>query len=578
MLKSFIFFLFTLFILFINISFSSARKNEDLVLLEYVINQNKEITDSIQLQNNFKGLQSKSTPFISENLNIIYKVYLAKIYANNLDKLNSKSDLLFKKAKTSAEKIDLVNLQIWVNTQYGYYYYSFSDYQKAFPFFMEVSKLLEQTDNEYIFQKSDIYKKNAFFFMNVREFDKSKKYLLLALQYTDKKDKEYGTILNAIGHIYLEKNNLKKANEYFYLTQKYALQNNDKIRYAKALGDIAAINIHNKQYELAISNLKKDIEISKEENNLKNLMYADIKLGELYLSLNQIDKAEKLLNEAEKIASRKTHLNSFEYDIQSILLQIAIKKNNSSEELKIRRRLSGLEIDLKKADGENVINEINWSIQKDNFNYKYKAEKEIREKTTLLKNTFILIAGLLFILILFVVISFKRKIKIQNSIYENKVLKLQNQKLKSENRLNEAKKTLDSYKTYLSDKNKQIEVLNKEINNISYSSFSKMEEQHGKLTHLLNSHLMTDENWNNFKNIFEYEQKEFVKYLNQNFLKLTESNLRIIYLLKLGLNNIEIAHLLGITPDSVKKAKQRLKKKYDNYDLIFQDNSNNNDK
>ena len=72
---------------------------------------------------------------------------------------------------------------------------------------------------------------------------------------------------------------------------------------------------------------------------------------------------------------------------------------------------------------------------------------------------------------------------------------------------------------------------------------------------------MTDENWNNFKKVFASEKADFVSYLENNFSDLTESNLRF--------NDIEIAHLLGITPDSVKKAKQRLQKKYDNYELIF---------
>ncbi|MGU9937389.1 tetratricopeptide repeat protein [Empedobacter brevis] len=570
--KSFIFFPFTLCAIFIMTSFSPTRKNEDLILLEYVINQNREITDSVQLQHSFKTLQHQSTHFIAKNLEIIYQVYLANIYAKNFDKLNPKSDLLYRNAEKAAKNLGLIDMQIWVNTQYGYYYYSFSQYQNAYPYFMEASKLLEQTNETQIFQKSDVYKKNAFFFMNVKELDKSEKYLQSALKYTNKKNKEYGTILNAIGHISLEKKNFSKANDYFNLTKKYALQNNDRIRYAKALGDIAAIHIHNKQYELAIDLLKKDIQISKEENNLRNLMYANIKLGELYLTLNRIDAAEEILKEAKNYASQKSYLSSFEYDIYLILLDIAIKKNNTTAELDARRKLSELENRLKKTDGENVINEINWNIQKDNFNYKYEAEKAKSEKATLLKNTLILVACLLLIIILFVFISFKRKIKIQNSVYDNKVLKLQNEKLKSENRLSKAKQTLDSYKTYLTEKNKQIEILNKEINNTS--GLSKIEEQHGKLTTLLDSHLMTDENWNNFKNVFNYEQKEFVKHLNQHFPSLTESNLRIIYLLKLELNNVEIAQLLGITTDAVKKAKQRLRKKYENYDYIFHHHSN----
>ncbi|WP_293300685.1 hypothetical protein [Pedobacter sp. UBA4863] len=43
---------------------------------------------------------------------------------------------------------------------------------------------------------------------------------------------------------------------------------------------------------------------------------------------------------------------------------------------------------------------------------------------------------------------------------------------------------------------------------------------------------------------------------------LTESNLRIVLLQKIGLNNAETANLLGITTEAVKKAKQRMRKKY----------------
>ena len=59
--------------------------------------------------------------------------------------------------------------------------------------------------------------------------------------------------------------------------------------------------------------------------------------------------------------------------------------------------------------------------------------------------------------------------------------------------------------------------------------------------------------------------------MNANFPNLTDSNLRIIFLQKLGLNNVETAQILGITTDAVKKAKQRLKKKYDNFDSVFSD-------
>ena len=301
-------------------------------------------------------------------------------------------------------------------------------------------------------------------------------------------------------------------------------------------------------------------------------MYANIQLGKLYLQLNHLKEAKNILIEAKEYAAQKKYLNSYEFDIYTILLEIAIRENNEADELFARRRLSILENEIQKLDGKDVINEINWKIQKENFNYKFETEKVKQEKAILLKNALLLITLLLIIIILFVIISYRRKIKIQNSTYDNKILSIQNEKLKSENKLNKTAQTLESYKTYLSEKNKQIVTLKNEINSISNSSTINKEKQYNELVNLLDSHLMTDESWGNFKNIFAHEQNDFVKYLSQNFPSLTESNLRTIYLLKLGLNNLEISQILGISADSVKKAKQRLKKKYENFELIFKDN------
>ena len=145
-------------------------------------------------------------------------------------------------------------------------------------------------------------------------------------------------------------------------------------------------------------------------------------------------------------------------------------------------------------------------------------------------------------------------------------------KLNSENKLIEAFLTLDTYKIYLSEKNIQIKALHKEINKIERSNEPQLESKKKQLNDLLISHLMTETNWNNFKNIFIYEQKEFYQKITDNLPNVTDSNLRIIFLNRLGLNNVEISRLVGTSPESVKKAKQRLKKKYPKTELFIEFN------
>lgn len=81
--------------------------------------------------------------------------------------------------------------------------------------------------------------------------------------------------------------------------------------------------------------------------------------------------------------------------------------------------------------------------------------------------------------------------------------------------------------------------------------------------------MITDENWLQFKEVFITDREEFYDYVTTTLPGLTESNLRIILLYNLGLNNQQVAHLLGVTIEAVKKSKQRMRKKYgEPYDQI----------
>ena len=57
------------------------------------------------------------------------------------------------------------------------------------------------------------------------------------------------------------------------------------------------------------------------------------------------------------------------------------------------------------------------------------------------------------------------------------------------------------------------------------------------------------------------EHAEFRRSISPRFVGLTEYDLRLCVLLQANLSTKEIAILLNITPDSVKKAKHRLRKK-----------------
>ena len=67
--------------------------------------------------------------------------------------------------------------------------------------------------------------------------------------------------------------------------------------------------------------------------------------------------------------------------------------------------------------------------------------------------------------------------------------------------------------------------------------------------------------WNEFKKLFNKVHTGFFLKLRRNFPHLTDTDMRLLSLIKLNLNNKEMANMLGITVEGIKKAKQRLRKK-----------------
>ncbi|MBS7332336.1 MAG: tetratricopeptide repeat protein, partial [Weeksellaceae bacterium] len=528
------------------------------------------ITDSVQLRENFTLLKNNFHFKNVEKVDIIYKVLLANLNSRLNDNINPTSNLLFEDALKSSKKLNENDIIAWVNTQYGFYYYTYSEYTKAFPYFIESSRILDATEDQNIFLANDILKRNGFYFGAVNDKQKEIDYLNRALNNTSNTSKEYANILNAIGHHYLNTGNLEKAKDYFLKTMIYSKKNIDEIRYAKSLGDLANIYKIQKKYPEAIKFLKEDIKISKRNNDERNTMYAEILLGKVYMDQENYSDAYEILYQAHVYASKKDYLKSYELEINELLLLIAIKNNNTNKELELRRELSNLKDELSNYNGIDVISTINWQVQKENINYKLEAEIAKSEKESLANKTLLLISIILILTILFIIFNYRKRLKRQRSEYENTVLKLQVEKLKSEKKLGQTHKTLNSYKTYLSEKNNQIDDLKYEINNIRDSKISYLEEKQGELNKLLNSHLMTEENWLAFKQTFINEKYDYYEFLMENYPNLTDSNLRIIFLQKLGLSNSETAQLLGVTIDAIKKAKQRLRKKFpESYDYLF---------
>ena len=123
------------------------------------------------------------------------------------------------------------------------------------------------------------------------------------------------------------------------------------------------------------------------------------------------------------------------------------------------------------------------------------------------------------------------------------------------------KKELDFYLKRLLEKSDALAQINTELESLR-TNLSEDETQAEKLDKVLQTNILTEEDWESFKKAFEEIYPRFFSQLRYQYPKLTTAELRLSALIKVNLSAKEIASILGISPESVKTSRYRLKKKY----------------
>lgn len=115
---------------------------------------------------------------------------------------------------------------------------------------------------------------------------------------------------------------------------------------------------------------------------------------------------------------------------------------------------------------------------------------------------------------------------------------------------------LKDYVLTISRKNKIIKTLKKQVR-VNGTQQDKDE--------LLKHRILTEQDWEEYKNRFTALYPGFFSSLKLSAIPFTEAEIRLLALIKLNLNGKEIASIIGISPQSVRVSKARLKKKLSSY-------------
>ncbi|HTJ50139.1 MAG TPA: transcriptional regulator [Cyclobacteriaceae bacterium] len=123
------------------------------------------------------------------------------------------------------------------------------------------------------------------------------------------------------------------------------------------------------------------------------------------------------------------------------------------------------------------------------------------------------------------------------------------------------RKELDFYIKSLIEKSETIARINQELESTKNHPSDDI-TQAGKLDKILQTNILTEEDWENFKKAFQEIHPIFFSRIRYQYSEVTAAELRLSALVKLNLSLKETATILGISPESVKTARYRLRKRF----------------
>jgi hypothetical protein len=301
-----------------------------------------------------------------------------------------------------------------------------------------------------------------------------------------------------IGDVYMLQKEYTKAKPLLEYDYLWSMQNNEKENAANSLQQVAKIYLINQQKDSALL-LAKKAQLLLETKGASSPVYS----CNVYQTL------------AMAYHAKGVHDSAWKY--QQLYLQ-------NAESVTERKSDNRLDIIQTKINYEQSLNNINNLI-------KEKHAEQIKRNFLLAGIIIILLSAFLF--------------------YQNQRLRFRFKKTQLQQEAAAAKQQLQSFTQSIIEKNEMIEQLQNKI---------LLEKQEGN-TKLLQQTILTDEDWERFQQMFEKVHPGFFNQLKKINTEITAAELRLAALIKLNISNKQMAAMQGISADSIRKSKHRLRQR-----------------
>jgi len=433
-----------------------------------------------------------------------------------------------------------------------------------------------------------------------------------------------GMTYNEIGLIYSasdSKEDLYKAIEYFNKFLKIQKERSDTAEIAGAYSNIGFIYLYLEKSDSAYYYSKLALDLRLKTNQTRSIPISYVNVGLSLFYLNQKDSALLFYQKAEQIYLKsgniyglnETYRNFITFYIEAgktkKVKYYVDKYFEAAQKINSRKiyqtayfgkyeyfKLSGkykealLNYEIYKSYSDSIngdktkdrIANVEAVYELDNKEQQIALMKQKGEADRLEKNVLkqkqqfylsIMIGAVILVIVIILGYFIKRKKDHQIHLQKEALLEkeraltqseLEKSKLKEQElnvELEYKSKQLTSHALNMMKKNQFLQDVEKDVTEISKNSGDEVKNKLRNLNRSIKRMNKSDKDWQLFKNYFEEVNTGFYQRLSERFQGLSSNDYKLLALIKLNMNIKETASVLNISPDSVKTARYRLRKK-----------------
>jgi tetratricopeptide (TPR) repeat protein len=337
-----------------------------------------------------------------------------------------------------------------------------------------------------------------------------------------------------LGSIYEDQSQFNKASFHFEKALAWFEQGNDTEMLIDAYNNMGDVHRKKGDYQQALYYTKKAEALARKTKSFSRLSSAYRDLGKTYSFLKNTDSTFYYLE-----LSRQYFLKSYseESKNQEALLKVIYGLDRKEVQIAEMARQEKIAWAIYIASGIAAIVFILVAV----VIIRNQRHRILRERVTRTKEEAI----------------FKTKQELMEVDLKNK--KLQEEQLKEN--LHTKAKEITAHTLQTIQKNQLLEDIKEALTDMIKSDGRSYKKELRSLLNKINQNFSKDAYWDDFRRIFEEINQDFFDQLQQINPGLSATDIKFISLIKLNMNAPDIAALLGVSTDSLRVARYRLRKK-----------------